>query len=1050
MLALALAGIWVIVAPRTPDLAAQAYRVNLFAHSGWQVWDGRWYAGHHLPGYSLLLGPLASLVGLRLLALVSVVASATLFERLALRFYGAPGRWGAMWFAVAAVGDVWIGRVTFAVGVALALAAVLAAVERRPYVAAVLAALAAAASPVAGALLGLAALTHSLTNAHSGSHAGSAQAGRPLWAVIVLAVPAAAVVMALALVFPEGGTEPFPATSFAVTVALTLAFLWALPPGQPLLRNGAIVFVLACVVCLAIPSPIGSNVERYAVLLAGPLLVCALGARARATGPRSSGAGARRLARGLASSTRHLQMAGAAIVLCAIAAWVAWGPVRETLAVAGQEATGASYYAPVERFLATRAGPVRIEVPLTRSHWEAALLAPNVSLARGWEKQLEERFDGVLLDPGLSAAAYARWLHEQAVAYVALPDATLDSSSAREGRLIRGGLSYLSEVFASAHWRIYAVDAPTPIAAGPGRLVSLGPDSFALRADSPGSFLVRVHFSRYLTVTQGSACVSQAPGGWTSVTVRAAGEVKLIARFSLARALGGSGACGAFTGVARPHRGTVAPAPSAGFRWLVPTDGAPPSVAVENRAHGTSAWRLPGASASLLGGAAHGAVEGYVAEQAVVAGQTERVFVNAARARTVTVQVFRIGWYGGTGGRLVLQSRPLAVGRQRPCAHSAITGLTECRWRPTLSFQIPAPLASGVYVVKLSASDGARRDCVFVVRVAHPAPLLVEIPTATYEAYNAWGGDSLYPGGRRVEATGTGQGVAVSYDRPYDSQTGAGQFFVREVAAVRFLERYGYPVSYTTSEAIDRAPGQVAGARAVIDVGHSEYWSAREERAFAHARDSGTSLIFVSSDTLAWRVRFAAATRASSEAGAPDHVIIAYKEHAARDPVRGVPTGLFPAGGAALTGSAYDGCITPRVRQPGPPVYRYFAWSPTPSLQPGWLFAGTGVSVSTRIPGIVGYELDERTAATPAGTRLIGTGTAGASCQSAGEPAPARGTAAETTLYTARSGALVFATGTLGWVYGLSPVPQASPDAPRAPDPRVVAITRNLLARVLR
>ena len=148
------------------------------------------------------------------------------------------------------------------------------------------------------------------------------------------------------------------------------------------------------------------------------------------------------------------------------------------------------------------------------------------------------------------------------------------------------------------------------------------------------------------------------------------------------------------------------------------------------------------------------------------------------------------------------------------------------------------------------------------MRALRPTPLLVEIPTATYEAYNAWGGDSLYPGGSKpVGRTGTSQGVEVSYDRPYDSQTGAGQFFIREVAMVRFLERYGYPVSYTTIESIDGDPGQVEGARALMDVGHSEYWSARDERAFARARDRGTSLIFISSDTMAWRVRFAPASR---------------------------------------------------------------------------------------------------------------------------------------------------------------------------------------------
>ena len=121
-----------------------------------------------------------------------------------------------------------------------------------------------------------------------------------------------------------------------------------------------------------------------------------------------------------------------------------WGPVRETLAVAGSEATSASYYAPVKRFLAEQHdGPVRVEVPLTRSHWEAAELAPTVSLARGWEKQLETRFDDVLLRSGLTAASYDVWLHEQAVTYVALPDVPLDPSSAQEGRLIRGGLPYL-------------------------------------------------------------------------------------------------------------------------------------------------------------------------------------------------------------------------------------------------------------------------------------------------------------------------------------------------------------------------------------------------------------------------------------------------------------------------------------------------------------------------------------------------------------------------------------------------------------------------------
>ena len=484
------------------------------------------------------------------------------------------------------------------------------------------------------------------------------------------------------------------------------------------------------------------------------------------------------------------------------------------------------------------------------------------------------------------------------------------------------------------------------------------------------------------------------------------------------------------------------------YRWLVRTEGAPPSIAVENRARGTTAWRLPG-PAYEIGGAAHGAIAGYVAQQAIAPGEVQRVYVTAPGARTVTVRVYRMGWYGGLGGRLVLASAPLRVRSQPPCAHSDATGLTECDWHAALSFALPPALSSGVYIVKLRASTGAESDCLFVLRAARAAPLLVEIPTASYEAYNAWGGDSLYPGGSRlVTRTGTTQGVEVSYDRPYESQTGAGQFFVRDVAMVRFLERYGYPVSYTTIESIDADPAQVSGPRALIDVGHSEYWSEGDEHAFTQARERGTSLIFISSDTMAWRVRFAPATAASSQAGERDHRIVAYKEYADLDPDRAEETGLFPLGGAQLAGSAYNGCITPRLPVSGPPVYRYYAWSPTPSLQPSWLFAGTGITASTSIPGIVGYELDERTEATPPGTQTVGVG-AGVPCGSEDEPSPTRGTLAQTTLYAARSGALVFATGTLGWMYALSPVPQASPDVPLAPDPRVVAMTRNLLARVL-
>ncbi len=513
----ALVAVWLLVDPRTPDLAAQVYRVGLFHQLGFAVWDEHWYAGHSLPGYSLLYPPLAWLLGVRVLGALCVLASTALFARLVSSAYGeAPARWGAAWFAVAAVGDVWIGRMTFALGVSLALAAGLALMRERWLWAGALAALCAAASPVAAVLLALAGLTVSLQR-------------RSLRELLTLAVPVAVIVLPLAALFPEGGYEPYPILSFAATLAVVVAFLVALPRASRLLRIGACVYLAACVACLLVHSPMGSNVERYAVLLAGPLLLCA-----RLAQPQE---------RSGVSAWRRIAPVGAA-AMCVIAVWVVWGPVRETTAVAGSEATSAAYYAPLERFLSQqRGGPVRVEVPLTRSHWEAALLAPTVSLARGWEKQLEMRYDGVLLARGLTAAGYEHWLHEQAVSYVALPDAALDPSSAQEGTLIRRGVPYLQQVFASAHWRVFRVLDATPLLSGPGQLMSLGHDSFALSARAAGRFLVRVHFTRYWTITRGRGCVAQAPGGWTALTVRGAGTTVVTASFSLSRAFSSAGSC---------------------------------------------------------------------------------------------------------------------------------------------------------------------------------------------------------------------------------------------------------------------------------------------------------------------------------------------------------------------------------------------------------------------------------------------------------------------------------------------------------------------------
>ncbi len=525
--------VWLVVDPLTPDLAGQVYRADLFREAGFLVYDTRWYGGHDVPGYSLVFPPLAAWLGVRAVGAAAVLASATLFERAARTVYGAPARWAAVWFAVAALGDVWSGRVTFALGVSVALGAVLALVHDRPAVAAALAGVCAACSPVGGVLLALAGLTHAL-------------ATRAPRSLVVLGAPPAVVVVALAGLFPEGGWEPYPLYSFLATLAVLAGYLWAMPAQERVLRIGGVVYLAVCVACVVVHSPVGANVERYGVLLAGPLLLCALLGTRRAR--RVGGVRARR-----GPVSGGLRYAATVAVLCGTAVWTVWGPVRETAAVAGNASTSASYYVPVERFAAgveaSPGQPVRVEVPFTRGHWEAAWLAPKVSLARGWEKQLDERYNGVLLAKDLTAARYRAWLKREAVSYVALPDAPLDPSSAVEGRLIEAGLPYLHEVERTRHWRIYEVLDATPLVQGPGALSGVGHDWFGLRARAAGSFTVRVRYTRYWTVTQGAACVGRAPGGWTAVTARRAGAVSVAARFSLGRALGlGGGSCRASRG----------------------------------------------------------------------------------------------------------------------------------------------------------------------------------------------------------------------------------------------------------------------------------------------------------------------------------------------------------------------------------------------------------------------------------------------------------------------------------------------------------------------
>ncbi|HEY4996588.1 MAG TPA: hypothetical protein VII03_01255, partial [Solirubrobacteraceae bacterium] len=226
----ALAVVYLILAPSSPDLAAASYRSNLFAEHGFALWDNSWYGGHHLLAYSLLAPPLGAWIGPRLLAALSMTLATALFALLLDGLFPARAvRIAAAWFGLGAAIGLLSSRVPFDLGLAIGLAALLAARRRRPWTALVLALLCSVASPVAGAFLALAYLAWAL--------AGPARAWPGVLTVVAL-VPIAL----LTVVFPEGGSQPFVASAFYPALAGVLALTVLIGGEQRVLRYGALLY----------------------------------------------------------------------------------------------------------------------------------------------------------------------------------------------------------------------------------------------------------------------------------------------------------------------------------------------------------------------------------------------------------------------------------------------------------------------------------------------------------------------------------------------------------------------------------------------------------------------------------------------------------------------------------------------------------------------------------------------------------------------------------------------------------------------------------------
>jgi hypothetical protein len=542
---------YLLISPQSPDLAAASYRSHLFSLEGLTLWDNSWYGGHHLLAYSLLAPALGAAIGPALLAALSMVAATALFAvALRGRVPARAATLASLWFAFGAAVALLSSRVPFDLGLALALAAVVLAQRGRGVAAGVFAVLASVGSPVAGAFLAMAMLAWALAGSGiraqrvSPGSAGSgirAQRVSPASAVtpgrrllpLALCVLALAPIVVLAVVFPEGGTQPFVASAFWPALAGVVVVGALIPSEQRTLRIGAMLYALVLLGSFSVPSAVGGNADRLGALATGPIAAAALlGADRR-----------RRLA--------------LLVLVAPLVYWQVNAPITDFVSTLGNPATEASYYAPLLAELkrldvgyGRRAG--RIEVVPTVDHWEARYVAPAIMIARGWERQLDRYRNGLFYSSEpLAAWRYLGWLREQGIDFVALPDAPLDYSGKAEARLLEDPANswphpagFLRQIWSSPHWRLFAMREPRPLAqgfpedlapAGVDRFLHIGRASFSLRSTAARSYVVLVRYSPYWAVTSGEGCVAEAQGGWTTVRAKRAGTLHVSIDFSLAR-----------------------------------------------------------------------------------------------------------------------------------------------------------------------------------------------------------------------------------------------------------------------------------------------------------------------------------------------------------------------------------------------------------------------------------------------------------------------------------------------------------------------------------
>ncbi|HEY7256879.1 MAG TPA: hypothetical protein VH476_09375 [Solirubrobacterales bacterium] len=502
--------------PQVGDLAAQVFRTELFRDGGLGIWNGTWYGGHYTLTYSVLFPPLAALLGPRTVGVLAVIASAYLFDRLVRDRWGDSARWATLWFAAGVVTLLADGQLTFALGVVFGLATLRSMQRGRPALALALAAGCALSSPVAAVFLA------GVLVAGSVELPRPARRGRAHPHAIQVACVAFGLVLIPNLLFPGAGQFPFVLSSY-VAVPLwcgsALFLIRNLREEERELRQVLIAYALAATALWLVPNAMGGNAVRLGALFGGPVLAAVLLARR----PRAP-------------------IWLVAIFLAGSLYWQFNASVTQIARSVGDPSTQAAYFEPLAHWLRANGGEgARIEVPPTANHWESAYLSPEVELARGWLRQIDTTRDDIFYedDGELRGPEYRAWLHDNAVRFVALPDAPLDYSSVAERRLILSDPPYLRLLWQSAHWRVYAVRDHAPLVQAEGdaaaRVLQVGHQGFTLDVIRPGDFLVRVSFTPYWSIGRGNGCLLRR-GEWTLARADGPGIFHVGADFSLARA----------------------------------------------------------------------------------------------------------------------------------------------------------------------------------------------------------------------------------------------------------------------------------------------------------------------------------------------------------------------------------------------------------------------------------------------------------------------------------------------------------------------------------